>query len=57
MSGFVSIKGKTTSIARINRYDEIGFPCLLPPSNLKYGVVLPALITLDSEFFIKVNII
>ena len=57
MSGFALIKEKTTSKAKIKRYAEIGSPCLVPLSNLKYGVVLPPLITHDSEFFIKICII
>ena len=43
-SGFALIKGKTTSKAIkaiIKRYAEIGSPCLVPLSNLKYDVVLP----------------
>ena len=51
MSGFALIKEKTTSKARIKRYVEIGSPCLVPLSNLKCGVVLPQLITHDSELF------
>ena len=57
MSGFALIKEKTTFKATIKRYVEIGSPCLVPLSNLKYGVVLPPLITHDSEFFIKICII
>ena len=45
MSGFALIKEKTTSKARIKRYVEIGSRCLVPLSNLKYGVVLLPLIT------------
>ena len=45
MSGFALIKEKTTSKAKIKRYAEIGSPCLVPLPNLKYGVVLPPLIT------------
>ena len=54
MSGFALIKEKTTSKTRIKRYAEIRCPCLVPLSNLKYGVVLPPLIIHDSEFFIKI---
>ena len=39
MSGFSLIKKKATSKAKIKRYAEIGSPCLVPLSNLKYGVV------------------
>ena len=56
MSGFTLIKKKTTSKARKKRYAEIGSPCLVPLTNLKYGVVLPPLITKDYEFFIKICI-
>ena len=56
MSGFALIKEKTTSKARIKRYAKIGSPCLVPLSNLKYGVVLLLLITHDSKFFIKICI-
>ena len=56
MSGFALIKEKTTSKARIKIYTELGSNCLVPLSNLKYGVVLAPLITLDSEFFIKICI-
>ena len=56
MSGFASIKGKTISKAIIKRYAEIGFTCLVPLSNLKYGGVLLPLITHDSGFFIKICI-
>ena len=56
MSGFALIKEKTTSKARIKRYADIGFPCLVPLSNVKHGVVLPPLITHDSKFFIKICI-
>ena len=41
MLGFAVIKEKTTSKAIIKRYAEIESPCLVPLSNLKYGVVLP----------------
>ena len=51
MSGFTVIKEKITSKARIKRYAEIGSPCQVTLSNLKNGVVLPPLITNDSEFF------
>ena len=57
MSGFALIKEKTNSKAKIKRYTEIGSPCPVPHSNLKYGVVLPPSITHDSEFFIKICII
>ena len=50
MSGFALNKEKTTSKAIIKRYAEIGPPFLVPLSNLKYGVVLPPLITHDSAF-------
>ena len=56
MSGFALIKEITTSKARIKRYAEIGSPFLVHLSNLKYGVVLPPLITHDSGFFIKICI-
>ena len=56
MSGFALIKEKTTSKARIKIYTELGSNCLVPLSNLKYGVVLAPLITLDSEFLIKICI-
>ena len=56
MSGFALIKEKTTSKAKVNRYAEIGSPCLVRLSNLKYGVVLPPLIRHDSGFFIKICI-
>ena len=56
MLGFALIKEKTTSKAIIKRYAEIGSPCLVPLSNLKYGVVLPPLITHDSGFFNKICI-
>ena len=39
MSGFSLIKEKTTSKAIIKRSAEIGSPCLVPLSNLKYSVV------------------
>ena len=39
MLQFTLIKEKTTSKA------GIGSPCLVPLSNLKYGVVLPPLVT------------
>ena len=56
MSGFALIKEKTTSKAKIKTYAEIGSPCLVPLSNLKYGVVLPLLRTHNSGFFIKICI-
>ena len=56
MSGFALIKEKTNSKAKIKRYAEIGSPCVVSLSNLKYGVVLPPLITNDSGFFIKICI-
>ena len=56
MSGFALIKEKTTSKAKIKRYVEIGSPCLVPYSNLKYGIVLPPLITQDLGLFIKICI-
>ena len=56
MSIFALIKEKTTSKAGIKRYAEIGTLCLVPLSNLKYGVVLPPLKTHDFEFFIKIFI-
>ena len=56
MLGFALIKEKTTSKAIIKRYAEIGSPYLVPLSNLKYGVVLPPLITHDSGFFNKICI-
>ena len=49
MSGFALIKEKTTSKAIIKRYAKIGSPCLIPLSKLKYGVVLPPLVTHDSD--------
>ena len=45
MSGFTLNKEKTTSKALIKRYVKIGSPCPVPLSNLKYGVVLPPMIT------------
>ena len=56
MSEFVLIKEKTTSKARMKRYAKIGSTCVVPLSNLKYGVVLPPLITHDFELFIKICI-
>ena len=56
MSGFALIKEKTTFKALIKRYCDIGSPCLVPLCNLKYGVVLPPLITHYSRFFIKICI-
>ena len=56
MSGFALFKEKTTSKAKIKSYTEIGSPCLVPLSKLKYSVVLPPLITHDSGFFIKISI-
>ena len=56
MSGFALIKEKTNSKVIIKRYDQIGSPCLVPLSNLKYGVVLPPFVTHDSGFFIKICI-
>ena len=53
MLGFILIKEKTTSKAMIKRYAEIRSPCLVPRSNVKYGVVLPPLITHDSGFVIN----
>ena len=53
MSGFALIKEKITSKAIMKRYAEIGSPCLAPVSNLKYGVVLPPLITHDSGFSLR----
>ena len=47
MSGFALIKEKTTSKAITKRCAEIGSPCLVSLSNLKYGVVLSPLITHD----------
>ena len=35
---------------------RLGLFCLVPVSNLRYGVVLPPLITHDSGFFIKICI-
>ena len=48
MSGFV----KTI----IKNHAKIKSPCLVPISNLNYGVVLRSLITRDSGFFIKICI-
>ena len=56
MLGVALTKVKTTSKAIINRYAEIGSPCLVPLSNLKFGVVLPLLITHDPGFFDKICI-
>ena len=56
MSGFALTKGKTSYKAIIKRYGKIGSLCLVTLSNLKYGVVLPPLITHDSGFFIKISI-
>ena len=39
MSPFALIKEKTTSKALTKRYAKTGFPCLVPISILKYGVV------------------
>ena len=50
------IKEKTTSKTIIKKYVKIESTCLVPLSNLKYGVVLPPLITHDSGFFIKIYI-
>ena len=52
MLGFALTKEKNTSKPRMKRYAEIGSPCLVPLCNLRYGVVLPPLITRVSEFFI-----
>ena len=54
MTGFTLIKEKTASKAIMKRCVKIGSPYLVPVSNLKYGVVLPPLITHDSGFFIKI---
>ena len=51
ISGFALIKQKTASKVRVKGYAGIGSPCLVALSNLQYGVVLPPLITHDSEFF------
>ena len=56
MSGFALIKEKITSKAIVKKYSEFGSPYLVPLSNLKYGVVLPPLITHGSGFFIKIYI-
>ena len=56
MLGFPLVKEKTTSKAIIKRYAEIGSPCLVPLSNLKYDVVLPPLKTHDYGFFNKICI-
>ena len=57
ISGFALIKEKTTSIDIIKRYAEIESPCLVPLSNLEYGVVLSPLITHDSRLYIKICIL
>ena len=56
MSEFVLIKKKTTSKAIIKRYAEVSSPCLVSLSNLKYGVVVPPLITHHSDCFIQICI-
>ena len=56
MSGFALTKEKIIFKAKIKRYVKIGSPCLVPYSNLKYGVVLPPLITHNFGFFIKICI-
>ena len=56
MPRFGLMKEKTNSKAMIKRYAEIESPCLVPLSNLKYGVVLPTLVAYDSEFFLKICI-
>ena len=56
MSGSALIKEKTTSKTIIKRYNKIGSLCLVPLSNLKYGVVLPPLITHNFGVFIKIYI-
>ena len=50
MSEFALIKEKATSKAIIKRYAEIESPCLVPLSELKYGVALQPLITRNSGF-------
>ena len=50
------IEIKNNSNASINRYAEIGSPCLAPRSRLKYVVVWPPLITQNSWFLNKILI-
>ena len=54
MFRFVLVEEKATSKAIIKRSADIGSLCVVPLSNLKYGAVLPPLITHDFGFFIKV---
>ena len=49
-----NVKEKTSSKAIIKRNAEIGSPCLVSLSNLKYSVVLPPLTTHYSGLFIKI---
>ena len=45
---------KTISRTRINRQADIGSPCLVPFSSLKYSVELPPLILQNSWFLSKI---
>ena len=50
---FSCIKRNTISRTRTNKYADIGSPCLVPLSSLKYCVVKPPLITQDSWLLSK----
>ena len=56
MLGFVLIKTKITSYAKMKKYAEIGSPCLVLLSSLKHGVVVPSLIAHHSRFLINIFI-
>ena len=56
MSEFALIKEKTTSKVIVKRYAGIESPCLVPLSELNYGVAFPPLTTPNSGFFIKICI-
>ena len=47
---FSLLTGKMISRARINKYADNGFPCIVPLPGLKYIVVNPPFITQDLDF-------